>query len=50
MVHYYYNIRSKIRTSLLSGTTLVVDRYAYSGVAFTAAKQVIICKLLEIFL
>ncbi|KAJ2963256.1 hypothetical protein NQZ79_g1673 [Umbelopsis isabellina] len=27
-----------MRTLLLSGTTLVVDRYAYSGVAFTAAK------------
>lgn len=23
---------------LLEGTTLVVDRYSYSGVAFTAAK------------
>ena len=32
--------RSQIRKYLLSGTTLVVDRYAYSGVAFTAAKQV----------
>ena len=50
MVYYYYNIRSKIRTSLLSGTTLVIDRYAYSGVAFTAAKQVRISKLLGIFL
>jgi len=27
-----------MRSMLLSGTTLVVDRYAYSGVAFTAAK------------
>ncbi|KAM3584239.1 Thymidylate kinase [Umbelopsis sp. WA50703] len=27
-----------MRALLLSGTTLVVDRYAYSGVAFTAAK------------
>ena len=25
---------------LYDGTTLLVDRYAYSGVAFTAAKQV----------
>ena len=25
---------------LNSGTTLVVDRYAFSGVAFTAAKRV----------
>ena len=29
-----------MRQTLLSGTTLVVDRYAYSGVAFTAAKKV----------
>ncbi|KAH8550105.1 putative thymidylate kinase [Umbelopsis sp. PMI_123] len=27
-----------MRSMLLSGTTLVVDRYVYSGVAFTAAK------------
>jgi thymidylate kinase len=27
-----------IETKLLSGTTLVVDRYSYSGVAFSAAK------------
>ncbi|GAB5586397.1 hypothetical protein Unana1_01297 [Umbelopsis nana] len=27
-----------MQSLLLSGTTLVVDRYAYSGVAFTAAK------------
>lgn len=33
-----YNRRDSMRTLLLSGTTLVVDRYAYSGVAFTAAK------------
>lgn len=25
---------------LMRGVSLVVDRYAYSGVAFTAAKQV----------
>ena len=25
---------------LYDGTSLLVDRYAYSGVAFTAAKQV----------
>lgn len=25
---------------LMSGVSLVVDRYAFSGVAFTAAKQV----------
>jgi len=28
----------KMKQILLSGTTLVVDRYAYSGIAFTAAK------------
>jgi thymidylate kinase len=27
---------------LRSGTTLVIDRYAYSGVAYTAAKEVCI--------
>ena len=27
-------------STLLSGTTLVVDRYAYSGVAYSAAKSV----------
>lgn len=32
--------RSKIREELSKGTSVVVDRYAYSGVAFTAAKQV----------
>ena len=32
--------RFRIRKDLLSGTTLVVDRYAHSGVAFTAAKKV----------
>ena len=26
-------------SALQSGTTLVVDRYSYSGVVFTAAKQ-----------
>nr|XP_022341382.1 thymidylate kinase-like isoform X1 [Crassostrea virginica] len=29
----------KMRTLLESGTTLIVDRYAYSGVSFTAAKE-----------
>jgi len=28
----------KMKSLLLSGSTLVVDRYAYSGIAFTAAK------------
>ncbi|XP_013417412.1 thymidylate kinase-like [Lingula anatina] len=29
----------KMKEHLLQGTTLIVDRYAFSGVAFTAAKQ-----------
>ncbi len=29
-----------LESTLRAGTTLVVDRYAYSGVAFTAAKAV----------
>eukprot|EP00877_Chromochloris_zofingiensis_P009830 jgi/Chrzof1/50/Cz01g01200.t1 len=32
--------RHALLQALRSGTTLVVDRYAYSGVAYTAAKQV----------
>ena len=32
--------RHKIREQLSKGVSLVVDRYAYSGVAFTAAKRV----------
>lgn len=31
--------RSKLLEALQSGTTLVVDRYAYSGVAYSAAKR-----------
>jgi thymidylate kinase len=30
--------RKQLLAALLSGTTLVVDRYAYSGVAYSAAK------------
>ena len=30
----------KMKSLLLSGSTLVVDRYAYSGIAFTAAKVI----------
>ncbi|CAG8494515.1 9892_t:CDS:2 [Ambispora gerdemannii] len=39
-----------IKNILLSGTTLVVDRYAYSGVAFSAAKDLDInwCKSSDI--
>jgi dTMP kinase len=32
--------RAALLSALQQGTTLVVDRYAYSGVAFTAAKGV----------
>ena len=39
-LNYLIVHRSKIKEDLLSGTTLVVDRYAYSGVAFTASKPV----------
>ena len=34
------SLSPKMKRLLDSGTTLVVDRYAYSGVAFTAAKKV----------
>lgn len=30
----------EMKQQLLSGTTVVVDRYAFSGVAYTAAKEV----------
>uniref|UniRef100_A0A804PKN7 dTMP kinase n=2 Tax=Zea mays TaxID=4577 RepID=A0A804PKN7_MAIZE len=30
--------RALMESKLLSGTTLIVDRYSYSGVAFSAAK------------
>lgn len=33
-----YAARNELTATLLSGTTLVVDRYAYSGVAYSAAK------------
>jgi dTMP kinase len=32
--------RSEMISALQSGTTLVVDRYSYSGVAFTASKGI----------
>lgn len=34
-----YLCREAMVAALQSGTTLVVDRYSYSGVVFTAAKQ-----------
>lgn len=33
-----WEARSEMENSILNGTTLIVDRYSYSGVAFTAAK------------
>lgn len=36
-----WELESEIRQSLQAGVTLVVDRYSYSGVAYTAAKKVI---------
>ncbi|XP_005099718.2 thymidylate kinase [Aplysia californica] len=33
-----WEVFKKMKDLLLSGSTLIVDRYAYSGVAFTAAK------------
>lgn len=35
-----WELESEIKRDLLAGQTLVVDRYAYSGVAYTAAKKV----------
>jgi dTMP kinase len=32
--------RSALLKALASGTTVVVDRYAYSGVAYSAAKDI----------
>ena len=33
-----WEVYRKMKDLLLSGTSLIVDRYAYSGIAFTAAK------------
>lgn len=35
-----WELEPEMRDMLTSGTTIVVDRYAYSGVAYTAAKKV----------
>ena len=32
--------RDKLEQALMSGTSLIVDRYAYSGAAYTAAKHI----------
>jgi hypothetical protein len=41
-LHSWFFVRAcgsaLLESTLAAGTTLVVDRYAYSGVAFTAAK------------
>ncbi|XP_065840738.1 thymidylate kinase-like [Oscarella lobularis] len=34
-----WEMANRMKSMLESGTTLVVDRYAYSGIAFTGAKQ-----------
>lgn len=36
-----WELESDMRRSLQAGITLVIDRYAYSGVAYTAAKKVL---------
>ena len=33
-----FNFSDEMKRDLLNGTTLVIDRYAYSGVAYTSAK------------
>lgn len=41
-----YNMRNHsplMKKKLEQGTTLVVDRYSFSGVAFTSAKPVSVC-------
>lgn len=37
---YDVNFRARMRKLLNGGTTLIVDRYAFSGVAYSAAKDV----------
>jgi dTMP kinase len=46
----FVTCRSLMESKLLGGTTLVVDRYSYSGVAFSAAKGLDIewCKVSHI--
>jgi thymidylate kinase len=34
----FVTYRALMESKLLGGTTLIVDRYSYSGVAFSAAK------------
>jgi hypothetical protein len=40
MAYHWGVLRDLLLNKLRSGTTLVVDRYAYSGAAFTAAKEI----------
>jgi thymidylate kinase len=42
-------VRSKVKKLLLDGVTLIVDRYAYSGVVFSAAKKVCQCSVTTSF-
>lgn len=44
------NHRPLMKKKLEQGTTLVVDRYAFSGVAFTSAKPVSLCVCLSVCL
>lgn len=41
--------RPLIREKLQSGVSLVVDRYSYSGVAFSAAKEVNLSVLVKVY-
>jgi len=40
IVTLIFNFRARMRKLLNGGTTLIVDRYAFSGVAYSAAKDV----------
>lgn len=40
VLSFLYCVRPKVKKLLLDGVTLIVDRYAYSGVVFSAAKKV----------
>ena len=38
MIHFFFS--PKIKQLIQKGTSVIMDRYAFSGVAFTAAKKV----------
>ena len=44
MFVFLSDCRKNLKKLLYEGTTVLVDRYAFSGVAFTAAKEVCIVK------